>query len=171
MLVGMALAAVAILAMRRGGSGGPGRSRRHPIRSWPGWSTRTSASCSRRLLWGRRRGGAEWHWDDIERGGSEKRAAKERVGPLRWIWTRLGTAPRQREAGGWGPACDRHDPPRPDQPDPVRGRPRRSRDRPGRHRLGQDRYPGRDRSGLHPRRAAGDRGGPEGGRISPPGPR
>jgi type IV secretory pathway TraG/TraD family ATPase VirD4 len=32
--------------------------------------------------------GAYWHWTDLERGGEVARAVRERVGPLRWVWSR-----------------------------------------------------------------------------------
>lgn len=33
-------------------------------------------------------GGAYWHFEDLERGGSEARQACETLGPLRWTWSR-----------------------------------------------------------------------------------
>lgn len=41
-------------------------------------------------------GGVWWHREDIDRGGSEARAARERLGPLRWAWS----AAKRKRAGG-----------------------------------------------------------------------
>lgn len=32
--------------------------------------------------------GAYWHWEDLERGGERAREARDRLGPLRWAWSR-----------------------------------------------------------------------------------
>jgi type IV secretory pathway TraG/TraD family ATPase VirD4 len=32
--------------------------------------------------------GAYWHWQDLERGGEQARQTRERIGPLRWAWSR-----------------------------------------------------------------------------------
>ena len=92
MLVGMALAGVAIWVMRRRKFSWTWAFPAAPI-ALLAWSVDWHAGLVlATVVVGAGVGGAVRHFQDLERGGSEARAAKERVGPLRWIWTRLRTA-------------------------------------------------------------------------------
>jgi type IV secretory pathway TraG/TraD family ATPase VirD4 len=46
--------------------------------------------------------GAYWHWEDLERGGEQARAARDRISPPRWAWSRRRgkTVRRQRVGAG-----------------------------------------------------------------------
>jgi hypothetical protein len=92
MLVGMALAGLAILAMRRGKLSWTWGFLAAPV-AWLAWLIDWHAGLLlATAVVGTTLAGARWHFEDIERGGSEKRAAKERVGPLRLILTHLRSA-------------------------------------------------------------------------------
>jgi type IV secretory pathway TraG/TraD family ATPase VirD4 len=101
MLIGMALAALAMLAMRRAGLRWTWAALAAPI-AWLAWLIDPHVGLMlATAVVGATGAGAKWHWDDVERGGSEKQAAKERVGPLRWSWTRLraGRVSEKRAVG------------------------------------------------------------------------